>query len=313
MIIHVNISEQCNLDCSFCYIHPKNKTILNVEAFLRWFERFQSKRKDNIVIRFFDGEPMLHVSSILEIIHNTTATYEICTNLVYEITSNISEVLNLCSVFTSWDPVELRFKTEKNFELWKNNCKQIKPDYVSTILTQEVLNLNPKRLFDDFESWNIKLVCFAHVDAEGKAFRWPIPKLEDIDDWLCNVYDIQSNVKVDIFEHYISACLYANLQTDKIKSKSQGVSSLTIKPAGEIFIDDSLERISLSIFDANCIILDNIDDCYHINKTFNSNCRVCDLHWCCLTDNRMRKLSKCTFPKKLFTKIEQEYSLNQKG
>ena len=208
--IFLSISDQCNLDCSFCYVYPKKNSVLNVDAFLKWYTRFQTGVTiDNIKIHFHGGEPTLHANDILKIIKNTTAKYEIWTNLTYELTSKIKDLLSLCTVFTSWDPIHLRFKTQENFELWKNNCRQIRPKRIGVLLTREILAKTPYDLFKEFKNLDVSTVEFQELRYLGKFSKGYNIKQEIIIEWLQEAYkyfNVHTYEDVTDIEISINSC-----------------------------------------------------------------------------------------------------------
>ena len=131
--IYVKISDNCNLNCSHCYIGERKNYLLNIKQFIIWLNNYlKCATNDIFEIVFHGGEPLLYAKDILNIIEQTNwcnrIKYNVTTNLAYEINDDILKVLNLCTIATSWDPIDIRFKNTKILHLWEDNCKNIKQE-----------------------------------------------------------------------------------------------------------------------------------------------------------------------------------------
>ena len=322
-LIYVAVSEQCNLDCAFCLLHPRGKSVLNVEAFLKWFNNYQSLVEEDITLCFYGGEALLQTPNILKIIENTNCNYSIFTNLTCNITSEMRNILNSCSsIITSWDPISLRFKTQERSEIWKRNCKEFKIEYVSVILTKELLEFDPVEILENFISCNITNVSFSGLVKTGAAINLESPNWSCVDDWLCRVYDIKSKIKIDIFEHFMHICKFLN--SFQSYDKMQWYKTLwykmnlfdfnsafhfKIKPDGKF--DADYKELNLSIFDPAEKTKTVLSKLYRDNK-LTLQCRTCDLYWYCTIDDHILyhpdPIKECIFPRKLFKKIAIDYN-----
>ena len=356
MFINVFITEQCNLDCSFCYVYPKKQDVLNIDAFLEWFhiykeiianeyiEPFFSKgetvsqiskmhktiensenvvdknniymKKGDIEVRFFGGEPMLQATNVWKIIEGTKASnirYDICTNLVYEITPEIAKILDFCSISSSWDPISLRFKTEKNFELWKNNYLSIiknKSIDIGVMLTKEILEMDPYLLFKYLASLKINSVQFQKMRSVGKAVNLMSPTWEEVDDWLCKAYDVKiPELTVNMFDKFANICkqkLDLDLAFALERAFEYEHNQLNINADGTISISSlNYTKPFSNIFNYNK------NDVKGVSITTPLKCRICNLYKYCDCNNSLLswQLDACTFPIKLFKKIMHEYNI----
>lgn len=291
--ILIILSEQCNMNCSFCFIHPKRNIVLNIDGFLAWFEKYKTIcNNEKIEISFFGGEPILQALDVIKIIENTkysNTSYSITTNLMYYLTPEIIGILDLCSVCTSWDPIQLRFKTQDNFELWRHNCKQIKLTHVNITLTKELLSIKPNKLIKDCISWGFTGIFFTCLNPEGKALQLEYPNWEEVDDWLCKLYTVcPQELKINLFENFkLTTC-----DTDWHKIGS--FSDLTVHPDGSILMNSNV----LSIYDP----IDYIYNLYKkniIKSNTNISCRVCEYYrYCNINVKWLGNI--CPFPKNLF-------------
>ena len=328
-VIHVNMSEQCNLDCSFCCIgRPKTKGSLDADAFIAWFKDFRGAVEGSdcncIAINFSGGEPALQVDSILKIIEGTksdnmyfSVLHDMFSNMTYEITPKIKKMLEQCSVSTSWDPISDRFATQEQFELWKRNCQEFQPEQVSIVMTTEILKLEPVKLFKDFASWGINSIHFQKLHATGTAIisNLASPKWEDVDNWLCRAYDDRnSDVEVAVFEDYKRSCM-RNLETfEEYVYRCVEDNKMTISA------DGSISTCCLGVTDKFSSIYEPIENLIThpmytqlgMKSHVRSECRVCKLYQFC--DCNCPRLSWndkiCPFPKKLFKKIVMDNNPN---
>ena len=68
----IALSEQCNLNCTYCNVDKLSKKKISPKLFLEKFEkiRFQNPH-EKIQIDFYGGEPLLQWNEIQEIIEET--------------------------------------------------------------------------------------------------------------------------------------------------------------------------------------------------------------------------------------------------
>ena len=284
--IHINMSQLCNLNCNFCFIgKPRSKIVLNPEMAVKIFKEFKERTGDNVIIavNFTGGEPTLHTDRILEIISgikdvDNKVVFSIYTNLTYKITPRILTLFEKkIGIFTSWDPIHLRFKTKKKFELWRANCKSVTVESVNIVLTRDILALEPEDLFELISSWGINYVAFESLQLTGNAITKNLKIPSKLDDWLCKIYDTNmSDIQISIFEHLKKALICSdNFQEDCI----------SILPNGEVFVEDEIDL----------------------------GCKICNLHRYCygkFFQTYEKRISYCQFPKKLFKKIAQDNNIN---
>lgn len=322
--IFVIVSEQCNLDCDFCCIgRPKNNASLDFDAFLSWFHHFWYD--DSHIINFTGGEPILYVREIFNVIKSIKypkIRYDISTNLTYNLLPEIIDVLESCTVYTSWDPVHLRFKSQNNFEVWKENCKFIKPKTVAVILTNDVLEYDPKKLFEDFVSWSIDCIEFWYLCPVGCAQNIKLPLWHDIDDWLSRAYDVRlKELKVNSFDIILDC-----LQTQKSSKSNENLiqvdynGMINIPPTNEgiyqfpkqlVKVNNIKEKnifsISENIFDKTAYNYNNIE---YVKNLVPINCRICWFFRYCGGKYFHKELKDfCAFPKKLFKKIANDNNI----
>ena len=314
----VIISDKCNLDCDFCYVHPKLSTILNVDAFLKWFELYQKLMpNEEIELLFHGGEPLLCAEEMLKIINGTkdyNVKYEVNTNLCYELTPSRTKVLEYCNVVTSWDPFPLRFKDTEDYNLWKYNCTIVKPKSIGVVLSKTILEFDPRSIFDNCVYWGFDNLFLQKMFVVGKAKKDLIPQWRMVDDWLCKAYDVRiSSLKVNIFEdieYMISQgeefrYRFGDRDCDITVCPDGSIQSLG--PDGAVVLYSELtSKTTNNIFEP----LTTIKSCACENKEqLDQGCRICEvLQYCngdCFNINKWYD-DVCSFPKKLFKKIKNE-------
>ena len=349
ILFYINISLACNLYCKHCYISSKESPVLDINAFLKWFDLYR-KLVGNKKIKFvfFGGEPLLHITKLLQIVERTkneNMFYDINTNLVCKLTEELHAIIeyNNINILTSWDPISIRFKTQENFELWKYNCKEIdRPKYFGITLLKEVLELDPRKLFEDILTWSsfdsimsfqpLRSMLPLHSVAElvMPKVKWEstlnlgsIPTWEEVDDWLCKAYDVKiPELTVILFEEYINSCLSA-------RQLCSDISDTTISFTGNkfsVFPDGTISSGYLAHPETFSTIYESPEklkefENLYVDKKYKSIvknirkkelfCRTCTLYQYC-PDHRYPAIvtDACTFHKKLFKKIVKEYNPN---
>lgn len=68
----IALSEQCNLNCSYCNVDKLSKKQIDPKQFILSFEKLRFQNPNELIqIDFYGGEPLLHWSAIEEIIEST--------------------------------------------------------------------------------------------------------------------------------------------------------------------------------------------------------------------------------------------------
>ena len=67
-LLVLSMTEDCNLACSYCYEHHKNKSCMPVETAIQAItDCFRDNDYDELEINFFGGEPLLEFANIAQI------------------------------------------------------------------------------------------------------------------------------------------------------------------------------------------------------------------------------------------------------
>jgi len=78
--LELAFSEQCNLNCSYCYLNKKNKSVLSEERAHKAIDEFSRMYSGNRIISFSTGEPLLHYPVLKELITARPSRVVITTN-----------------------------------------------------------------------------------------------------------------------------------------------------------------------------------------------------------------------------------------
>ena len=315
--IYVKISEQCNLDCKHCYINTKSNEVLDINAFLYWFEQYKKSTNNDIELVFHGGEPLLHADNILNIIDNiadSSIQYHITTNLICELTDSVRKVLATCTVATSFDGCDVRFTNYAQHYLWERNCEIVKPAQVNVVLTSELLTLNPKMLFERFILRKIQNVHFERLTCTGRAKKLNAPSWEEVDEWLCKAHAAWIPEKIGVTEFGEFSKLCANIEMSGCRLRKCTKNVLTINPNGSIATcPNTFDKVFATIHQpVETLYSSSIYSCItKTEKVLNSICRICDLYRYCNGDcfQLIWQDKICPFPKKLFKKILNEYEI----
>lgn len=66
--IHYVLSEQCNLDCTYCGVDKKNTHYMNFDSFLIFYNDYLKNETEEYNFDIFGGEPFIHSATCLNII-----------------------------------------------------------------------------------------------------------------------------------------------------------------------------------------------------------------------------------------------------
>lgn len=163
--MYLKVTEGCNLKCPFCYVTQK-KSLLDKETAFACIEKY---RPETII--FHGGEPLLSSETIeLEMAimdRFPEINYSITSNLSMPLTSDRLQVLNRCSIATSYS-VD-RFK-EQGMKLFKKNLELLNKDHDITLLvtlSRPQLKEAPEKLAEIIKSLGCRYVLFERLFEDG--------------------------------------------------------------------------------------------------------------------------------------------------
>jgi radical SAM protein with 4Fe4S-binding SPASM domain len=149
--IYIEISNLCNLQCTFCPEVQREKKILNVEQFKKIIDSVEPYTEK--VTLHLMGEPLLHPNfiEILSVLNKSSLKLELTTNAIL-LSRHQESILNSNSLR------QINFSLQSYMDNFQNKLTN-KPidDYLSTILkfTQWAQTKRPD-LFVNFRLWNLE-------------------------------------------------------------------------------------------------------------------------------------------------------------
>lgn len=306
MKIYIKTTESCNLRCKHCYIgnnrnkcdcFNEDKTIKYLENYIKCF----NMKKDSLQISFHGGEPFLCDLDKMQKVCDAfpEAEFDATSNLLL-LNNNIIDFIkknfkfnNKPFIKTSWD-YDIRFRSKDEEELWENNVLTLIQNGISVkiniCLTKQLINkISPQQLVDYLSKLKPHSIHFERLTSNTTEDKSLIPSYEDIDNWLCNLYKLNSNIVVDNFEELKLAINGIHIDCRKRECMSN---TLTINADGTIggcpntsisnsftnINDDPKESINHKL--CNLISKENIrhTECYYCEfyKICNGDCHQLD-------------------------------------
>jgi len=220
--IYIEITNSCNLNCSFCHNNNRSKHFMNVEKFKEVISKI--KGYTEYIYLHVKGEPLLHpnLEEILAICEQNNIKVNITTNGTllktrYDILKKFSCVrqLNISlhsenNLLTYYDDVfetckELSQNMFISYRLW--TLKDYKLDKKSTDVVDKIIksyNLSTnivEKLYCD-RSVKIFLNTFANKD---NLFSWPTLDAENESDGFC--YGLNTHIGILVDGTVVPCCL----------------------------------------------------------------------------------------------------------
>ncbi len=184
-LYQINVTRDCNLRCSHCYIHSEVKAAsqkMEADNLLtighQIVEHMEHIGYERAEIHIIGGEPtMLGVDFFEEVIpkfkaivnaSRFDAEVSIVTNLL---TPDALRIANLFDrVTTSYEP-ETRFPKAKIEQKWRDNVKLLQDDNieigVTTAMTRQTIDYGANRLMDQLMGQDIKKIHLGFFIPEG--------------------------------------------------------------------------------------------------------------------------------------------------
>ena len=285
--VYICPSWLCNLQCPHCTLRnlPSRMELANIEATLQYINDFGGEK---VMYDLFGGEPLLLPVYQLHRLYDKIKQrpYRVSTNLLaYKQEDHDFLLLNADVVNTSWNPH--RFATGFQYDTWFENLKTLQTKGVKTnlmvTLTQDFIHsISPYTFYSYLKilkPYSIDLDYVIGNDDSGDTPEQDF--LGQIDNWLCRLYRLWDLTTVfDIVDNMKLALL----GVEKYRDCS---GHYTILPTGNIK-----------------------PGCAYYEKDVNKSiCLTCELYNIC--NGACRLQEKCTFPKKLFSLVKQDFERNK--
>lgn len=184
-LYQINITRDCNLRCTHCYISSDVKQLsgrMHVMHFHKIIsgivEHMKSIKYDHAEIHVIGGEPTMlgkdffdmAIPKAKEILNEAGIGHELImvSNLL---TKNVFEIAShFDRINTSWEPVS-RFPNKKSEEMWRKSVFTLKDKGidvgVTTAVTKPVIEMGAKALLEHHYSHGIKQVHFGFFIPSG--------------------------------------------------------------------------------------------------------------------------------------------------
>lgn len=238
-LYQINVTRDCNLRCTHCYIHSdvkknsKKMILEQIEQIANGIvEHMDSINYEHAEIHFIGGEPTmlgldffekavpLLKSKLLD--KKFTSEVMIVTNLLHK------DILSICKLF---DRVTTSYEPETRFVSWKGNPKpKLEMQWVNnvhllqnhgievgvtTAMTKQVISYGARKLLDEFYFRGIKQIHFGFFIPEGDGLVNKITVfpnfidtsnfLIEASDWYLEKREIDNDLWVNPFESMLSA------------------------------------------------------------------------------------------------------------
>lgn len=272
--LYIKITENCNLNCSFCYV-KQEMNLITEEIISDAIIKFKPRQ-----IVFHGGEPLLYPGLVLKTIKQYPLVIKNMTsNLTLPLTDERIQAISECHMATSYS-VD-RFNKEQ-FKLFCSNVKIVKDISDITLLvtlSKDQLMQEPKDLIE-----TIKYIDPTNITFERLSSAQPIQGLyEQTDKYLSKVFDLADKNKNNLFQQMKTA-----IETNTpVFSRHCNCAVRTLNPDGSYCSCPNLYK------EKNIILIKRRE------------CLNCNMYsYCegdCLSFQR-----ECSFPKITFSKVMKE-------
>lgn len=220
--IYIEITNSCNLNCSFCHNNNRPKQFMNVEEFKEIISKI--KGYTEYIYLHVKGEPLLHpnLESILEICDKNNIKVNITTNGTllkskYDILKKFPCIrqINISlhsenNFLTYYDDIfdvckELSQNMFISYRLW--TLKDYKLDKKSTDVVAKIIksyNLSTDLVEKIYKEHSIKIFMNTFVNKDN-LFFWPTLKSKTENDGYC--YGLNTHIGILVDGTVIPCCL----------------------------------------------------------------------------------------------------------
>ena len=296
--LYLNITNQCNLNCDYCYIHDK-KNYEKVAPLGNLINAIDTVQPQQIVIT--GGEPLLHPKLIQALIRHYESTLSkhwdiiLCTNLYYkELSKDQLDTIKMVDYIQTSYSIDRTRKAgsileyiDHNSHIIKRDCKNIKAiDCIFTI-TPEQLSMIPSK----------------------EAYM--LLDLKDIDDVSMESLSYDPRIDIDWQEYYDKVDNYMSICSDIIPYEKNG-----LYKKWERCLKENINPMNCNMCSIGCAktyengsILNRCNCLVHREERkdkFINKCIECNLYEYCKMDCE-RFGNYCGFPKKTFTEFLNKY------
>jgi len=224
------ITNQCNLNCSYCFV-DKSEEVMKIQTYKKIFEEYKEKINS---ITFFGGEPLLQFELIKQIIeynekNNYRYNYIINTNGI-NIDNNIIELCKKNNILLNISLDGNKKSNSKNrfdakiFKLVERNIKAIKKEGIQFIINYVITTNNIKYITESIKYFlnnDFMDICFLidydaiwskkHIEELRKQLEKSIPiMLKAKNEDFIKIYPIYNKINHIIEEKDSIKCNFGN-------------------------------------------------------------------------------------------------------
>lgn len=222
--IYIEITNICNLNCSFCSKNSRKKENMTLEEFKQILEKI--KHRTESIYLHVTGEPLLHPNfeEILSIIDKYNIRLNITTNGT--LLNNKIEVLNKCKnlrkinislhsenhdenyynqVFNSVSKLEDKTVIYRLWTLQNNKLDKQSTEIVEKL--KNYYNLSIEIVDKLKTSKNVKINSTIYVDKDN-LFKWPVENDSRKTDGFCHA--LKTHIAILVDGTVVPCCLDAN-------------------------------------------------------------------------------------------------------
>lgn len=238
-LYQINVTRDCNLRCTHCYIHSdvkaNSKNMVDEQIMLianGIVEHMKKINYSHAEIHFVGGEPTMlgldfferNIPKFREILKENGFSFEVMmiSNLLHEKILDIAKLFD--RVTTSYE-VDSRFVSLKGKykpileENWRNNVRLLLENKIdlgiTTAITKPVVNAGARKILDYFYNNGIKQIHFGFFIPEGDGlinYNDIMPEFEetsnfliDSAEWYLEKRETEKDLWVNPFESMLSA------------------------------------------------------------------------------------------------------------
>lgn len=205
--IYVILTNRCNLNCDHCYRTDKTNKFIDCNkltgSVASWIIQFANSHKQhNVTVHLHGGEPLLYdIKTAIEFINRIKAATSnvrvaITTNLTCKLDETIMQLFDLIDdriIQTSWD-YHIRFKNDKQLQLWKSNIKRLNQlgwivQPTICITSKLIENCTASELYDQMLALGCKRVNFERLTVNTNVLNNNLrPTNKQLDQFLVDCY-----------------------------------------------------------------------------------------------------------------------------
>lgn len=308
--ITLNITNNCDLRCDYCFEHNKNKKQLTVENAIKILDKcYHNFEKNNdiksvMVVNFFGGEPFLNWKVIEHLMkyskeHKYRIEFGVTTNLTI-LTDKMIDIIEEyeLGMLISIDGIkEIHDRNRCNsYDIVKKNVQKLIDRHLGYLLEAR-MTLMPKdcdKLLESVKSivdmgiTNIAPVAVTDTSWSDNDYIIYKKSLEEVWEWLINLYnenDNKKNVSIKFIEDYIENVLTIPLEVQMKHCQAGCNTTCSIGVNGDIMPCHQRHTVKK---DYDLVKYGNIfdDDIKEINFNQNNtigafNCKKCIAYSTC--------------------------------